>query len=72
MHVFKAKINEAREELSECDPYITTMLAEASAIAGKKLGSKKINDSQYEECMETVKKLAGEFQNKCYCNTKMS
>lgn len=70
--MFRAKIDEAREELAECDPYITTMLAEASAIAGSGLGSGKLTTGEYEERMEEVKKLAGEFQNKCNCMRKVA
>lgn len=70
--MFRAKINEAREELIECDPYITTMLSEASAIAGRGFGSGKIDAKAYEEYMEEIKKLAGDFRNKCSCTKKLA
>ncbi len=68
--MFKAKIDEAREEIGECDPYITTVLAEAAAMAGHGLGKEIIAPQQYEEKMEEIKKLSAEFQNKCNCMTK--
>ncbi len=71
MHkMFKGKIDEAREEIKECDPYISTVLAEAGAMAGMALGKEKITPQQYEEKMEEIKKLSSEFQNKCGCMTK--
>ena len=71
MHkMFQGKIDEAREEIIECDPYISTVLAEAGAIAGISLGKDKITPQQYEEKMEVIKKVSSEFQNKCSCKTK--
>ncbi len=71
MHkMFRAKIDEAKEEIIECDPYITTVLAEAAAMAGNGLGKEMISPQQYEEKMEEIKKLSAEFQNKCSCMPK--
>jgi hypothetical protein len=68
--MFQGKIDEAREEIIECDPYISTILAEAGAIAGMAIGKEKITPQQYEEKMEVIKKVSSEFQNKCSCKTK--
>lgn len=65
--MFRAKIDEAHEELAECDPYITTLLAEAGAMVGKELGAGMIDARKYEEKMEEVKKLAGRFHSECSC-----
>lgn len=76
MHgAYNRKIDEAKEEITECDPYISTVLAEAGAIAGMALfgtrpGKVRITGQQYEEKMEEIKKLSAEFQNRCGCNAK--
>lgn len=76
MHeTFKRKIAEAKEEIVECDPYISTVLAEAGAVAGMALfdtrpGKVHITGQQYEEKMEEIKKLSAEFQNRCGCTVK--
>jgi len=68
---YRAKIAEAKEELRECDPYITTPLLEAAAITGRCRGMGKMTAEEYEEYMEEIKKISGDFHNKCSCVEKI-
>lgn len=63
----KRKIDESKEEIEKCDPFLMDTIISATTLTTKAFERKIFNENEYDKYMKDIKKLPTDFRNKCYC-----